>query len=210
MSKWLLVVLANCADEDGSTIAGHAHLAALMEATPRTVLANMKLLEAEGFILRMRRNNVHGHRTSDRIQLLMPGRIAGHPTAQTKLKEPHLSVVQGALRGVAKVNDDASLGEAPSPYPITDPVTYPEARACHGARLGEREAELPPEIRAAVVQATDEGFAARNLDGSEWNARTRRLTPKSDASSQLLLSKEVGPLLRKLGVTVLRRSPPGR
>jgi predicted DNA-binding transcriptional regulator AlpA len=117
MSKWLLVVLANCADEDGSTIAGHAHLAALMEATPRTVLANMKLLEAEGFILRMRRNNVHGHRTSDRIQLLMPGRIAGHPTAQTKLKEPHLSVVQGALRGVAKVNDDASLGEAPSPYP---------------------------------------------------------------------------------------------
>lgn len=89
--KFLLVALANYADEDHTCYPGQAKLAAMTGQGERTVRRLLALLEADGYIVREHRQYADGHRNSDRYTLAVGRDItprqgvddgAGEPTGQ--------------------------------------------------------------------------------------------------------------------------------
>ena len=70
--KFLLIVLANYADEDWSCYPGMDRLARDIGSTRSTVVRLMKRLEEGGYVSRIRRSNANGYRTSNRYWLQDP------------------------------------------------------------------------------------------------------------------------------------------
>lgn len=106
-AKIVLMVLAEQADEAGYSFLSHATIAERAEITRRAVVAQMKVLAGAGLIVRSRRNDALGHRTSDHLQLAMIGQSQSEPDAPREAPQSE----PGALRGDPKVNVDARQSE---------------------------------------------------------------------------------------------------
>ena len=80
-AKFVLVVLADKADEKHSCFPGQALLAQMTGQGERTVRRQLAVLEEEGLVRRIRRHGDGGLRTSDRYILPVDGR--GDPPAKS-------------------------------------------------------------------------------------------------------------------------------
>ena len=79
-AKFVLVALADMADEEHSCFPGQAKLAAMTGQGERTVRRQLAELEEAGYIKRERRFGARGFRTSDRYMLPIPtGQIGQWP-----------------------------------------------------------------------------------------------------------------------------------
>lgn len=67
--KMVLLMIANYADDNFETFAGHKALAAACECSEKTVFRQLALLEERGLIVRSHRQRNDGSRTSDLIRL---------------------------------------------------------------------------------------------------------------------------------------------
>jgi hypothetical protein len=87
--KFVLVVLADYADEEHSSFPAQSKIAERIGATDRTVRSALKELEAKGFVSREHRQRNNGSRTSDRYFLPVNGsaRMPG-PTGSTFRGQP--------------------------------------------------------------------------------------------------------------------------
>lgn len=81
-SKFVLVALADMADEAHSCFPGQAKLAQMTGQSERTVRRQLAELEIAGFITRARRFDKLGHRTSDRYTLPVDADVLAIPTGQ--------------------------------------------------------------------------------------------------------------------------------
>ncbi len=70
--KFVLVALADFADEDGSCFPSQARIAAMTGQSRVSVNTHMKALEESGHIVRERRADKDGYRQTDRFYLQMP------------------------------------------------------------------------------------------------------------------------------------------
>lgn len=77
-AKFVLVALADMADEAHSCFPGQAKLAAMTGQGERTVRRQLAELEAAGLVVREHRFGERGHRTSDRYVLQIPTGQIGH------------------------------------------------------------------------------------------------------------------------------------
>jgi hypothetical protein len=75
----------------------------------------------------------------------------------------------------------------------------PKAGAEHVAFAG------PPELRAAIAAAVDEGFAVSYLDRCGWSEERRVLTAWSGRAFEKLHG-QVGPLITNMDITLVRPS----
>lgn len=84
-SKFVLVALADMADEAHSCYPGQTKLAQMTGQSDRTVRRQLAELELAGYITRRRRFDKHGHRTSDRYTLPVDADVLAIPTGQNDL-----------------------------------------------------------------------------------------------------------------------------
>src|SRR5699024_2543036 len=71
-AKFVLVVLANFADEQWTCFPGQKRISRMTGMSERTVRRSLEWLETEGYISRQHRTGPTGRRTSDRYQLIDP------------------------------------------------------------------------------------------------------------------------------------------
>jgi len=119
--KALLLCLADYADEDNSCFPGQDRLATETEQSVRTVRRQLEDLEMRGLIVRERRVDKHGHRTSDRYVLQIP-------TGQSGRKDPEPESLPD--KKTLSLPDTAMAGELPVEPPVT---TGGDARASENA-----------------------------------------------------------------------------
>jgi ribosomal protein L44E len=81
-AKFVLVALADMADEAHSCYPGQAKLAQMTGQSERTVRRQLAELEIAGYITRARRFDKAGHRTSDRYKLPVDADVLAIPTGQ--------------------------------------------------------------------------------------------------------------------------------
>lgn len=81
-SKFVLVALADMADEAHSCYPGQAKLAQMTGQSERTVRRQLAELEIAGYLTRARRFDKRGHRTSDRYVLPVDADVLAIPTGQ--------------------------------------------------------------------------------------------------------------------------------
>lgn len=74
-AKFVLVALADYADEAHSCYPGQEKLAAMTDQSVESVRRHLKGLEADGYIKRSRRFTSDGYRTSDRYELNVDGQL---------------------------------------------------------------------------------------------------------------------------------------
>lgn len=93
-AKFVLVALADMADENDSCYPGQRRLAIMTGQSERTVRRELAELELAGLIVRTRRFDVAGHRTSDRYVLPVNQKI---PTGQSdhRSNKPPVTVTTG-------------------------------------------------------------------------------------------------------------------
>lgn len=84
-SKFVLVALADMADEAHSCFPGQAKLAQMTGQSERSVRRQIAELELAGYITRARRFDKGGHRTSDRYTLPVDADVLDIPTGQNDL-----------------------------------------------------------------------------------------------------------------------------
>lgn len=76
--KFILVTLADLADERDSCFPGQEYIATTVGASTRTVSRALVDLERQGYIVRERRARANGSRTSDRYVLKVGTRPVGN------------------------------------------------------------------------------------------------------------------------------------
>lgn len=88
--KFVLVALADMADEAGSCYPGQERLMAMTGLSERTVRRSLERLEAEGLLVREARHDSRGYRTSDRyyLQLTVVALPASVSVAATEMAAP--------------------------------------------------------------------------------------------------------------------------
>lgn len=167
-AKAVLLVLAE-ASKNGACILSHATIAHRADMDRRTVVRQMKALEARGLIGRSRRATIHGHRTSDRIDLkldtsrddvamhvggdpLSPG-LAGLDDRSTPAK----------VTSTPPLRD--TLAQEPVPEPINEPDCYLGTRATGKMSLRTKAIrDLPADFPDAEARRLiDDRFNAAGL-----------------------------------------------
>lgn len=152
--KFTLVVLANYADDQYSCFPSQARIAEDMGAAEVTARRNVRRLEEAGYVIRSRRVDRDGHRTSDRYRLAVGQAI---PTDQKAHRSESLVGFQGAPTD----QTDASLPIKQAPP--TD----------HSDRVSTREPPVePPENHQLGRASAPDAPTARGTrlpDG--WNPK---------------------------------------
>lgn len=109
-TKFVLVALADFADESGTCFPGQDRLAAMTGQSNTSVRRHLKWLESAGYIRRARRFNDRGYRTSDRYVL----DLAKTPTSQSdhKADRPVGESTTGQTAPSLPVNLDVPTGQS--------------------------------------------------------------------------------------------------
>lgn len=154
--KAVMLVLAEYADVDWSTICGQERIAAEAELSERTVREVLKAFEEEQLIARERRYRPDGYRTSDRIRLnraaieTLPAAFAGRydeaPTVDQKPKPDQalsetptpIEISPAAASGEIEAHRQLAqtspatgadlTGNSFAGYPLVEPLVEPRAR----------------------------------------------------------------------------------
>lgn len=166
-AKFVLVALADYADENGFCYPSQETLAKMTSQKERTVRAHLKQLEADGFLKRERRRLPGGKWTSDGYQLQAPQeRLRPHqpaaksaagaaPASGKKLRQPAAEncTSQRQYPPVAKSAADPLIGsDDPSVDPPSDPSTHTHEVESQPARAREAAPERAPPARVCVNQ----------------------------------------------------------
>lgn len=138
--KFVLVALADFADEQWSCFPGQERLAQMTGQDVRSVRRHIEELERLGLLTRERRFLANGQRTSDRYKLVPPA---------TELPLPPADILTGGhfdLRSDSTALPDTVSGdplENPQPYPLTpgkpgecsrDEPIHTDCRTCGTSR----------------------------------------------------------------------------
>lgn len=86
--KFVLLALADYADEDNSCFPGQAKIAARVACSVDTVARSLKILEEAGLITRTARRKDDGYRTSDRFVLHVGAQPCKLPGSSSPRKQP--------------------------------------------------------------------------------------------------------------------------
>lgn len=175
-AKFVLVALADYADEAWSCYPSQARLAAMTGQSDRTVRRHLKVLESAGLITREKRHGKSGARTSDRYVLA----VNAPPTGQNDQWSdcPPVSVTTG--------QDDQAprtpVSRAPRTRVSTEPSFDPSmnrqvAREAEPDRFDEFWAAYPRKddkgrARKAWVAALKKAPAERIIEGARRYAAT--------------------------------------
>ena len=126
--KFVLVALADKADEAHSCFPGQKVIAQMVGSTDRTVRRALVELEAAGFIVRQERRATDGYRTSDRyflaVEGALPDKLAGsaHRTSATVSPDIHDSLTGQSVRAIE---------------PSANPKKNPQSESARGSRVPE-------------------------------------------------------------------------
>jgi len=140
-SKLLLLVLANYADDEGYCYPGQETLCRNTGLGVRAVRDNLKLLEANGFISRSKRQRADGSRTSDLYRLLfLPGlaTVERQPAKSAGGRQPAKSTVSN--RHLTPKSPAADAGHEPKGNPSEESkAVAPAPLGSTSGRNAERE-----------------------------------------------------------------------
>lgn len=134
--KFVLVALADWADDEGSCFPGVQTIARRVGAGETAVRENLARLKEAGLIVEERRNRASGARTSNRYWLQMSGRIDLKPESEGGNLEPESGEPTAGIRGG---QEPESEGESEPPV-VTPQRTHivgkpPTTGAQHAERL---------------------------------------------------------------------------
>lgn len=195
-AKFVLVVLADHADEAWSCYPGQATIARMTGMSERSVRRALEWLEEQGFITRERRSDARGRRTSDRYHLRPAARMSdghelgehgecpacGHrpdcpegegaptPTGQNvRSTKPQVkSTGQNDHRPICPDLPDNLSGE-PSEEPPVLPLE--EVRAARRRKRRAPETEIPSDFS---VSPEMRAWAAKNVPGVDVDYETQQ------------------------------------
>lgn len=161
--KFVLVALADMADEAGSCYPSHSRLSQMTGLSASTVKRALERLEEGEYIRRERRHDKNGYRTSDRYYLALDrtgleptGLEVTLPTGQSayKAESTHLEVTLHTPRGQSDLPKNHQLNhqenhqggaERPAPFCSKHPKgTTKNCRACGDARRAHDDWTPPP------------------------------------------------------------------
>ena len=170
--KFALVVLANYADDRHSCFPSQARIAQDMGASEVTARRNVRRLEEAGYVIRSKRADQNGHRTSDRYTLAVGRPI---PTDQ----KAHRSESPPGFEGPPTDQSDRSL-------PITESIPTD-----HSDRVSTNEPPVePPENhqggRASASAARGTRLPEGWMPKPETIEQMRRECPGVDLEAQHL------------------------
>lgn len=97
--KFVLVALADWADDEGSCFPGVATIARRVGSAESAVRENLSRLKQAGLIVEERRNRANGARTSNRYWLQMKGRVNLTPESGGADLTPESDVPNAGIRG---------------------------------------------------------------------------------------------------------------
>lgn len=182
-AKFVLVTLANYADEHGYCYPSQSRLADDTGQSERTVRTHLAALEAAGVIRRERRFDKAGHRTSDAFWLSgLPEKLAARPAEKSAGRRRALPAESSGRPpesfAVPTGNFRQSLPENPAAYIRNEPSYEPSVETTEGTP------PLPPvrEMPYAAFAAMCEGL------GSDPKKATGRYKEQQIAISSDLLN----------------------
>lgn len=187
--KFILVVLANYADEENTCYPGQRKIAEQIGASVETVRRSLKLLEDAGFIIRERRNYDGGWRTSDRYRLAVDeptgqfeggtGQSEGSPTGQSEGCLPvNLPVPTGQFEGAVnhqltqRVNRKRERARDRAPHALPEGFTITGPMEIW-AKTNAPQIELKSETENFKDWHLAKGSMFRNWDAA-WRTWMRR------------------------------------
>lgn len=196
--KFVLIALADMADEEHSCFPGQATLAAMVGASESTVRRALKKLEDEGVLTREERRNKQGYKTSDRYFLQLGSvpkshrsnctvgaDLTGHPVSTSPVIHDDLTGQSDRyIEEEPKENHQKEPSEPrkrgtriPEPFMLTAAMKAWASHEVPGLDLPSHTREFVDHFRAASgSNATKRDWVAawRN-----WMRRAHRSTPGS-------------------------------
>lgn len=137
-AKFVLVALADLADEEHSCFPGQAKLAAMTGQSDRTVRRQLAELELAGYITRKRRFDGAGHRTSDRYILPVNADVLPIPTGQNDQRSERPPVKKTTGQRDHRPNRPPVIHDSPTGQDVqvslSEPPVTPQPPAASGAR----------------------------------------------------------------------------
>lgn len=188
-AKFVLVALADMADEAHSCYPGQAKLAAMTGQGVRTVRRQLLELEVGGFLSRGRRFDAAGHRTSDRYVLPVGKEI---PTGQIdrRPKQPQAKLTAGQIDQRPSVQSLPAIYDSPTGQngqvslrePSVEPPVRPRKRA---TRLPDDWKPSADDIAWQRAKAIPDGLARREFEKfvNHWRAKAGSDAAKLDWSA---------------------------
>lgn len=164
--KFVLLALADMADEDNSCYPGQSKLAVMTGQSARTVRRHLADLEAGGFIARARRFDERGHRTSDRYVLPLKGLPVNLTTGQSdhRSNQPEVNLASGQSVPTSKGTTAADKGETNRPdRPLVKLATGQIDQVTQRRDISKTQSPKPPS------STRDPGFVRF------WDAYPRRV-----------------------------------
>lgn len=142
LQKFVLVALADMADEEDSCFPGRKRIAAMVGSSVRSVSRALGELEAAGFIIREQRRAADGYRTSDRywLQVRVEHNVPNRPVVDSQVPTvqtsgANLSNLRGQIGKAIEPPDespeeppvalDADWGEVPKGSRVALPFPSP-------------------------------------------------------------------------------------
>lgn len=167
--KPVLVVLADMADEEGSCYPGQQRIADMTGLSVRTVARALVKLERLGLIVRQRRMDAFGHRTSDRYRLqltvtlpeslpdTLPSRQRAYKADSPSLPVRNVIPTGHPVRGITSEPLENHQGAAPTEFCSKHPNgTNDPCIGCMNARRrydAAVKADVKPTVPGIVTQA---------------------------------------------------------
>jgi len=156
--KFVLVALANFADEDATCFPGQRLIAKMTGQSIRAARAHIEVLENAGLISRESRRRADGSLTSDRFRLALPGRRLAFSNHRQDLPEAD------SAAGKECGNQRQTLPEPPARSAAHDPK---EIRQKDPKRRS-------PSVRSEVERATNNSRNQEQRRGRRPTERERR------------------------------------
>lgn len=158
--KFVLIALADMADEEHSCFPGQKTLAGMVGASLSTVERALKKLENDGLLTRQERRNASGYKTSDRYYLSVGVALESHPSNR-RVGDSHPS-----SEGISPVIHD-DLTRQRDGYIEEEPKENPQGTPS-GSR--KRSTRIPEPF---MVTAEMKAWAAQEVPGVDLVAHTR-------------------------------------
>lgn len=186
--KFVLVTLANIADQNGVGYPGQQYIAQRTGFTDRSVLSHLAYLEERGLIKRSRRTTAIGTRTSDLSQLQVPwldSQPARFPSGQNSTRKNLQSYPKKAADRPEKFSGESSEtpkrtargGALPSQWkPPTDVMHWSKDEGFDDETIERELAKFRDHARAKGRTCHDWNAAFRNWlrQAQDFDTRRRR------------------------------------
>lgn len=176
--KFVLVALADFADEAGTCYPGQDRIATMTGMHRSSVVRHLKALEAVGLISRMHRQGAKGQRTSDRYVLHLGTNVAESNVADSNVGESNVAPSTGPLSQSAQIQR-RTVRQEPSVEPPVEPSGKNSTR--EPATFAEFYAAYPRKAaRPKAVEAYRKALKRASADQILSGAIAYRSDPNRD------------------------------